>query len=431
VSKRRVLTNVLKQLYADRGWGIERIARHLRVSRTAVYYNLLKMGLIRRGRSRAQIPQAVLDRFKELLEKGWPPKTAARECNIPWHIGVRIACELGHPPFTKSEGMKRFRKIAAGLPVNRELPILSKEELFEAMVVRADQVFLTDFMGYNYTEKKALCRAIFDALPSKLQERLFAYTIALMGKGKTVYLDVARTIQKQGFLRNIRTETLAELVRLWQEGAHPLRRYLSKRRKAQFIKGDLEYLIGRFLGDASVASESQKQKALKLSSIDLDSICYASQLLANMNMYNKIYYSIKKGLYIALCYNMLIYWLLRRLKDSPEFAEKFGDYLCLDPNIAWRFIQGMADSEGCPVMVETDSNNTCVRVDIANTKQHILELCKRCFEENGIIAHIHGKFVSVANKPHVITCAKKQIFLLERRKKKLEKLIELVYNERL
>jgi len=438
MSRRHLSTDILekiKHLYVNEGWGVESIAKHLGISQTAVYYHLTKMGLIRQGRRRVQIPQITLEKFEKLLKAGWPPKTASRKCNIPWHIGLRVACELGYPPFTKSEGMKRFRRIAAGFPADRGLSILSKEELFEAMIIRADQVFLTDFIGYNYVEKRALCQTIFNALPSKLQERLLAYVIALMSKGKATYSEVAETIQGQGLLQDIKMKSTADLVRLWQEEkVHPLGRYFRKAKtnqKTLFIKGDLEYLIGRFLGDASIPYETTRRKNLTLYSKDYDSICYASQLLKKANIQNEPRYSKKKGYYILPCHNYLLYWLLRRLKDSAEFAQKFGDYLCLDPNMAWRFIQGMADSEGCCSIETNQFGDPILRIIITNKKRHILELCKRCLEENGIITHMKDDAVYTSSKPHVIACAKKQIFLLNRRKNKLEKLIKLVYNERL
>ena len=53
--------------------------------------------------------------------------------------------------------MKDYMKTSKKINHTLEPPILSKEELFEALVLRADYVFKADFIGYNYVERKALC----------------------------------------------------------------------------------------------------------------------------------------------------------------------------------------------------------------------------------------------------------------------------------
>ena len=148
-------------------------------------------------------------------------------------------------------------------------------------------------------------------------------------------------------------------------------------------------------------------------------------------MHNKVYYCTTTGLYVASFHNILIYWLLMKLRNSPEFAEGFGSFLCLSEDLAWRFVQGISDSEGSCSLNKNQFGDPAVNIEISNTKQHILELCKKCLEANGIISHIskNGN-LGITSKFHVVLAAKKKIFLLERKKKKLEDLIELVYNER-
>ena len=97
--------------------------------------------------------------------------------------------------------MKSYRKTAKGFDHTLELPILSKEELFEALVLRADHVFKADFIGYNYAEKKALCRCLLDSLPRSLQEKLLAYTVTIMSKDKFTCTEIAKSLREQGLLR--------------------------------------------------------------------------------------------------------------------------------------------------------------------------------------------------------------------------------------
>jgi len=326
--------------------------------------------------------------------------------------------------------MKDYMKTSKKINHTLEPPILSKEELFEALVLRADYVFKADFIGYNYVERKALCQCLLGSLPRSLQEKLLAYTIILMGKNKLTCGEIAKILHEQGFLREKSLDYTARFIWLWIKGRHPLNKNFKHRWK--IIRGDFEYIVGRMLGDGSGPNdETKRSKTLRLPSIDKDSINYASKILSEMNLRNKIYYCTTTGLYIASFHNIIMYWLLMKLRNSPEFAEEFGNFLRLSEDLAWRFIQGISDSEGSCSLNYNQFGDPAVNIDISNSKQHILELCKKCLEVNGIISHINkSENLGITSKHHVVLAAKKKIFLLERKRKKLEDLIELVYNQR-
>ena len=251
-----------------------------------------------------------------------------------------------------------------------------------------------------------------------------------MGKNKLTCGEIAKILHEQGFLREKSLDYTARFIWLWIKGRHPLNKNFKHRWK--IIRGDFEYIVGRMLGDGSGPNdEAKRSKTLRLPSIDKDSIDYASKILSEMNLRNKIYYCTTTGSYMVSFHNIIMYWLLMKLRNSPEFAEEFGNFLRLSEDLAWRFIQGISDSEGSCSLNYNQFGDPAVNIDISNSKQHILELCKKCLEVNGIISHINkSENLGITSKHHVVLAAKKKIFLLERKRKKLEDLIELVYNQR-
>jgi hypothetical protein len=83
---------------------------------------------------------------------------------------------------------------------------------------RMDYLFKANFSSYNEVERKFLFKILFASFPSNLQEKLLAYTLTLMGKGKFTRIDIARAIQTSGLLKNISLETLIQEITLWMHG---------------------------------------------------------------------------------------------------------------------------------------------------------------------------------------------------------------------
>ncbi|MDW7986664.1 MAG: LAGLIDADG family homing endonuclease [Nitrososphaerota archaeon] len=370
------------------------------------------------------------EKFLKLLKEGWPVKTAAKTCNIPWWIARKIAYQ-NNIRYSIGEGLKRFKRLIRGYEVDFDPPQFTDEELIKALVQRAEYVFKVQFQHYNTIEREALCRIILKSLPKNLQERALAYVLTLIYRKKTTHMDIARIIHKHGLLQNIKISSVADLTRIWMGGANPLR----LKKEIRFIKGKLEYFIGRALGDSSVPHKNSKRKGMYLYDKDRDSLEYAAEILKEMGVHCKLYKRTTRNTYSLYHQHVLLYYILRALRDSIT-AEEYSRFLTLSEDLAWSFVQGLADSEGSVSLNWTNFGDPCIRINIVNTKEHILKICQRALLENEIISDINYKNkektkiidLVINNKMSILKCMEKQIFLMRYKKEKLENLISLTYN---
>jgi hypothetical protein len=372
------------------------------------------------------------EKFSEiinLLNNGYPIRVIAKQLHVNIYYIRKICEENNIPILDKREALKRAKRLALGVKKPYLEPInFPYDELLLAAEKRMDYLFKADFSSYNEVERKFLFRILFASFPSNLQEKLLAYTLTLMGKGKFTRIDIARAIQTSGLLKNINLETLIQEITLWMNGAHPLR----MKSNIKYIRGDLEYAIGILLGDGHVPKATSNRKTMFLYNHDRDVANHFSLLLDKMGIKNKVYIRVSRGEYAVAFNNLIIYYLLRAILDNSEVAKMFGEFLYMFPDLAWRFLQGMADAEGCVSISTTEFGDPSIRISIANTNPTLLELCLKCFEANDVSARLAPRNVVVYNKNDIIKCHRDELFYLNnKRRYKLRTLIKTIYNKEL
>jgi len=361
-----------------------------------------------------------------LLNKRYPIRVVAKLLDVNIYRIRKLCKEYDIPILNKSEALKHAKRLSLGVKEPYLEPInLLYDELLLAAERRMDYLFKGSFSSYNEVERKFLFKILFTSLPKSLQEKLLAYTLTLMGKGKFTKIDIARTIHNHGLLQHINLETLLQEVTLWMNGAHPLR----VKNNIRYIRGDLEYTVAILLGDGHIPKQTSNRKTIFLYNYDKNIIEYFSSLLDNMGIKNKVYQRVFRGEYAVTFNNLIIYYLLRGILDNSEITEMYGEFLYMFPDLAWRFLQGMADAEGSVSISTTEFGDPSIRINITNTNPALLELCLKCFEANNISAHLTSKNVVIYNKNDVIKCDRNELFHLQKRRYRLKTFIKTIYNK--
>jgi len=209
----------------------------------------------------------------------------------------------------------------------------------------------------------------FVDLPSQKQQEIFRKVMELRKNG----LGYKRTIKRVREEENVNL-CLSTLSYWFNKGVEMLG---GENWFEEKPSRDLSYLIGVMFGDGSLSFNEKKQDySVRLVAIDKDFVEKFSQCLAKVLKRKKNYainWGARDNIYETKARSKQLYNFFKELRADFSKAKPFIEEYPAE------FIQGLADSEGCP-MISANKDFSC-RIGVAySTKEELLEYVKELLD---------------------------------------------------